>query len=119
MPTEDAMKMIGRQTHRFYSFNKFRQAYKKGAFCKQNRIRAQLVKEIYQTEEEYVKALLTLTVVYYYPLQRKKLIEPEDLFTIFGNIPMILELQTNFMATMSSEMDRYSPKIGQTFVDFV
>eukprot|EP01080_Neovahlkampfia_damariscottae_P003202 gene3202-5518_t len=118
MPKNDAMKIIAKTLPRWNMNNRLRKAYKKGAFCKQNRMRQQLIKEIYHTEEEYVKALLTLTVVYYYPLQKKKLIEPEDLHTIFGNIPMILELQTNFMASMADELKGISPKIGKTFVEF-
>eukprot|EP01080_Neovahlkampfia_damariscottae_P003204 gene3204-5520_t len=116
--TADAMKMIGLQTYRFNNFEKFRDVYKKSAICKQNRIRSRLVNEIYQTEKEYVTSLTTLNEVYYLKLQSKKLIDSEDLRQIFGNIPMILEFQKKFLASMNDEMTNYSPKIGKCFVAF-
>eukprot|EP01080_Neovahlkampfia_damariscottae_P003203 gene3203-5519_t len=118
MRKTDAIKIIGAQSHHYKNFTKFRFAYKKAAFCKQSRVRAQLVKEIYNTEKEYVQSLRTLNEIYYTPLQSKMLIEQENLQSIFGNVPLLLKFQEQFLETMEKQMKEYSPKIGKAFVDF-
>jgi hypothetical protein len=120
MSKNEASGIIQRFTFAKFINKKFKETYTKGKIYKDSRIRKQLIKEIYETEKEYVHSLEVIMSVYYVPLRKnKKFIEQESIDQIFGSLPSIQGLQQNMLNMMETQMAQYCPLIGQVFVDMV
>lgn len=93
----------------------------KNPTLKEGRIRKQLLKEIHDTEREYVKSLKIIVEIYLKPLQKSKLIKTEQISQIFGCIENLYSLQAGFLKEMDLEMGApfpYQPKMGKVFFNW-
>jgi len=75
------------------------------------------VKELMNTEKTYVDQLRTLDIVYVNDLKKLKIITPEQHNTLFSQIKIILNLNTNFLTNLSKAIKTNS-SIGQEMLNF-
>jgi len=85
--------------------------------------RAQIVKEILQTEKDYVRSLSIMDIVYMNPLKEaakagKPIIKEEQIAAIFSIISDIFELHMNLVKELEPKIINWSEKqtIGEVFI---
>lgn len=86
--------------------------------------REKIAKELYQTEESYVKSLSILINTFYKPLvnniqEGKTILTYEEMETIFSVTPLLYGLHTKFLKKLSGKMSEWTwnSTIGDLFVD--
>jgi len=75
------------------------------------------VKELQKTEETYVEQLRLLNLVYVTPMEQLKSITPDQHNTLFSQIKIILNFNTNFLNNLSDAIRRGN-SIGQELLNF-
>jgi len=75
------------------------------------------VEELIKTEKSYVDQLRMLDVVYVDALKKLKTITPEQHSTLFSQIKIILNFNTNFLTNLSTAI-KQNKSIGQEMLNF-
>jgi len=75
------------------------------------------VKELLSTEKKYVDQLRTLDIVYVNGLEKLKAITSEQHNTLFSQIKIILNFNTNFLTNLSKAIKK-NESIGQEMLNF-
>jgi len=79
--------------------------------------RDKAVSELLTTEKTYVDQLRTLDIVYVNELEKLKTITPEQHNTLFSQIKIILNFNTNFLTNLSNAIKK-NKSIGQEMLNF-
>ena len=88
---------------------------------KRKRLRAKVIEEIIKTEEDYIEDVAVLVKVYYLPLVQSKILDKKTIETVFGNIPLIIRVNYDFLASLQRLRDYPSDQqtFGSLFEEFV
>jgi len=79
--------------------------------------RDRAVNELINTEKTYVEQLRTLNIVYVNGLEKLKTITPEQHNTLFSQVKIILNFNTNFLSNLSIAIKK-NKSIGQEMLNF-
>jgi len=118
MTENEARKTIRESMFCYSARKRFKTFLAKNPTLKEGRIRKQLLKEIHDTEREYVKSLRIVVEIFLNPIKKAKLIKPEQIEKIFGCVENLYQLQAGFLKEMDLEMGApfpYQPKMGKVF----
>eukprot|EP01084_Bolivina_argentea_P229417 387214_1 len=89
--------------------------------AKRGRLRAAAVKELVETEVQYVKDLDILTEVYSTPLSSNNIINSDQHRSLFNNIPALLTLNRQFCNQLQDRYNNWDitkTKIADEFLQF-
>lgn len=115
---EEARKIIS-ETLKTHSFRKkFKLFFTKNPGLRDARIRKNLLKEILETEQDYVKSLKVIIDGFLNPLRKSKILKEQQLSSIFLTVETIAKLQEDFLRNIKNELDApfpYQPKMGRVF----
>ncbi|XP_061493326.1 protein ECT2 isoform X3 [Rhineura floridana] len=94
-------------------------------FLQKQSARWQVAKELYQTESNYVDILTTIIQVFQVPLEKEgqlggPILAPEEIKTIFGSIPDILDVHTKIKEDLEDLMINWteSKSIGDIILKY-
>lgn len=115
---EEAKKII----HDFFKTRvtnkKFKKFFTKDPGLRDSRIRKQLLREILDTEMDYVKSLKLIIDGFLNPIRKSKILKDQQISSIFLSVELIAKIQDDFLKNIKNELEMpfpYQPKLGRVF----